>query len=74
VDNTRTGTTDDDVTKDPVPIDEKELTSDKEAMVKRMEDIIQFFLDLLHVTGGDVSHCTSMEERRTNIASKQDHT
>jgi hypothetical protein len=28
VDDTTTGTTDDDVTKDPVPIDEKELTSD----------------------------------------------
>jgi hypothetical protein len=49
VDDTMTGTTDDDVTKDPVPIDEKELTSDE---VKRMEDIIQFFLDLLQVTGG----------------------
>jgi hypothetical protein len=44
VDDTTTGTTDDDVTKDPVSIDEKELTSDEEAMVKRMEDIIQFFL------------------------------
>jgi hypothetical protein len=47
-----TGTTDDDVTKDPVPIKEKELTSDEEEMVKRMEDIIPFFLDLLQVTGG----------------------
>jgi hypothetical protein len=55
VDDTTTGTTDDDVTKDPVPIDDKELTSDEEAMVKRMEDIIQFFLDLLQVTGGDLA-------------------
>jgi hypothetical protein len=55
VDDTTTGTTDDDVTKDPVPIDENELTSDEEAMVKRMEDIIQFFLDLLQVTGGDLA-------------------
>jgi hypothetical protein len=50
-----TGTTDEDVTKDPVPIDEKELTSDEEAMVKMMEDIIHFFLDLLQVTGGDLA-------------------
>jgi hypothetical protein len=55
VDDTTTGTTDDDVTKDPVPIDGKELTSDEEAMVKRMEDVIQFFLDLLQVTGGDLA-------------------
>jgi hypothetical protein len=32
VDDTTTGTTDDDVTKDPVPIDEKELRSDKEGI------------------------------------------
>jgi hypothetical protein len=55
VDDTTTGTTDDDVTKDPVPIKEKELTGDEEAMVKRMEDIIHFFLDLLQVTGGDLA-------------------
>jgi hypothetical protein len=55
VDDTTTGTTDDDVTKDLVPIEEKELTSDQETMVKRMEDIIQFFLDLLQVTGGDLA-------------------
>jgi hypothetical protein len=45
-------TTDDDVTKDPVPIDETELKSDEEARVKRMEGIIQFLLNLLQVTGG----------------------
>jgi hypothetical protein len=50
-----TGTTDDDVTKDPVPIDEKELPSDKEEMVKRIEDIIQCFFDLLQVTGGNLA-------------------
>jgi hypothetical protein len=55
VDDTTTGTTDDDVTKDPVSIDEKELTSDEEAMVERMKDIIQFFHDLLQVTGGDLA-------------------
>jgi hypothetical protein len=55
VDNTTTGTTDGNVMKDPVPIEEKELTSDEEATVKRMEDIIQFSLDSLQVTGGDLS-------------------
>jgi hypothetical protein len=58
VDDTTTGTTYDDVTKDPVPIDEKEMTSDEESMVKRMEDIIQFFLDLIQVTGGDLAPYT----------------
>jgi hypothetical protein len=51
MDDTTNGTTDDDVTKYHVPIDEKELTSDEEAMVKSMEDIIHFFLELLQVTG-----------------------
>jgi hypothetical protein len=55
VDETTTGTTDDDATNDPVPIKEKELKSDEEAMVKRMEYIIQFFLDLLQVRGGDLA-------------------
>jgi hypothetical protein len=55
VDDTMTGTTYDDVTKDPVSIEEKELTSYEEAMVKRMADIIQFLLDLLQVTGGDLA-------------------
>jgi hypothetical protein len=55
VDDITTGTADDNVTKDPVPIEEKELTSDEEAMVKSMEDIIHFFLDLLQVTGGDLA-------------------
>jgi hypothetical protein len=36
-------------------IKKKELTSEEEAMVKRMEYIIQFFLDLLKVTGGDLA-------------------
>jgi hypothetical protein len=55
MDDTTIDMTDDDVMKDPVPIEEKEMTSDEEAMVKRMEDIIQFFLDLLQVTGGDLA-------------------
>jgi hypothetical protein len=55
MDSTTAGTTENNVTKDSVPIEEKELTSDEEAMVKMMEDIIQFFLDLLQVLGGDLA-------------------
>jgi hypothetical protein len=44
MEDTKTGTANEDVSKDPVPIKEKELTSEEEAMVKRMEDIIQFYL------------------------------
>jgi hypothetical protein len=44
MDYTTTCTMDDDVTKEPVPIDKRELRSDEEAMVKIMEDTIQFFL------------------------------
>jgi hypothetical protein len=52
MDDTTTGTTDDYMTKEPVSIEKKELTSEEEAMVKIMEDIIQLFLDLLQVMGG----------------------
>jgi hypothetical protein len=45
VDDTTTGgTAYDDVMKEPIPFEKKELMSDDEAMVKRMEDMIQFFL------------------------------
>jgi hypothetical protein len=55
VDDTTPGTTDDDVTKEPVSIEKKELTSEEEPTVKRMEYIIQFFFDLLQVAGGDLA-------------------
>jgi hypothetical protein len=34
IDDTTTGTTEDDATKEPVPVKKKKLTSDEEAMVK----------------------------------------
>jgi hypothetical protein len=37
---------------EPVPISVKNLTDDEEALVGRMEEIVQFFLNLLQVTGG----------------------
>jgi hypothetical protein len=52
VDDTATGTTDDDVTKELVPTQKKGLLSEEDAMVKRTEDIIQFFIDLPQVTVG----------------------
>jgi hypothetical protein len=55
VDDTTTGTTDEDVTKEPVSNEKNELMNEEEAMVKRMEDIIQFFLDLLQVMGGGLA-------------------
>jgi hypothetical protein len=55
VDDTKTVMTHDDVMKELVPIEKEELTSEEDAMVKRMEEIIQFFLDLLQVTCGDLA-------------------
>jgi hypothetical protein len=47
VDDTTPGTADDNITKELIPANEKELTDEKEAMVNRMEDITQFILDFL---------------------------
>jgi hypothetical protein len=51
VDDTTMGATTDDCNDDPTDNDVKELTAKEEKLVARMEDIIQFFLDLLQVTG-----------------------
>jgi hypothetical protein len=53
VDDTTCGVTDDNVDMEPVPASVTNLTNGEEALVGRMEEIIQFFLDLLQVTGGD---------------------
>jgi hypothetical protein len=55
VDATTTGTTNDDTTMEPVPLEEEELTWSEEELVAKMQDIIQFFLDVLQVTGGDLA-------------------
>jgi hypothetical protein len=67
VDDTTTGTTNDDSKLEPVPHVISDLTSSEETLIAKMEEIIQFFLDLLQVTGGDlapvrcvwylISHC-----------------
>jgi hypothetical protein len=55
VDDTTTGATDDNHNLEQIPSSVRGLTQEKESLVARMEDIIQFFLDLLQVTGGDLA-------------------
>jgi hypothetical protein len=52
IDDTSRGFTSDDTNREPVPIEETELTGDEEDLVEQMQVIVQFFLDLLQVTGG----------------------
>jgi hypothetical protein len=54
VDDTTTGVTNDDTTMDPGPVEVSELTKSEEELIGQMKIIIQFFLDLLQVTGGDL--------------------
>jgi hypothetical protein len=54
-DDTTTGTTNDDTTMEPAPVEEEALTWSEEEMIAKMQDIIQFFLDVLQVTGGDIA-------------------
>jgi hypothetical protein len=51
-DDTTTGTNIDDPELEPIPTDQVELTTSKETLIAKMEEIIQFFLHLLQVTGG----------------------
>jgi hypothetical protein len=53
VDDTTTGVTSDDTSRDPVPIEVTDLTADEAELIDHMQVVIQFFLDLLQVTGGD---------------------
>jgi hypothetical protein len=55
VDDTTTGMTNDDTTMDPVPVELLDLTQSEEELIGKMQNIIQFFLDLLQVTGGDLA-------------------
>jgi hypothetical protein len=55
LEDTTTGATTDDYNAEPTEHDVKELLDEEEKLVARMEDIIQFFLDLLQVTGGDIA-------------------
>jgi hypothetical protein len=55
VDDTTTGVTSDDTNREPVSIEEKKLTADEKERVEQMQVVIQFLLDLLQVTGGDLA-------------------
>jgi hypothetical protein len=55
VDDTTTGTTKDDSELESVSHVISDLTSSEETLIAKMEEIIQFFLDLLQVTGGDLA-------------------
>jgi hypothetical protein len=55
VDDTTTRTTNDDSELEPVSHVISDLTSSQEIIIAKMEEIIQFFLDLLQVTGGDLA-------------------
>jgi hypothetical protein len=55
VDDTTTGTTNDDSELEPVSHVKSNLTSSEEMLIAKMEEIIQFFIDLLQVTGGDLA-------------------
>jgi hypothetical protein len=55
VDDTTTGTINDDSKLKPVSHVISDLTLSKETLLAKMEEIIQFFLDLLQVTGGNLS-------------------
>jgi hypothetical protein len=55
VDNTATGVTNDETTIEPVDTEVTALTLSEEELVGKMQTIIQFFLDLIQVTVGDLA-------------------
>jgi hypothetical protein len=55
VDDTTKGATYDNHNLEPIPSSVRGLTQEEDSLVARMEDIIQFFLDLLQVTRGDIA-------------------
>jgi hypothetical protein len=55
LDDTTTGNTNDDPELEPIYTDRVELTTSEKIIIAKMEEIIQFFLDSLQVTGGDLS-------------------
>jgi hypothetical protein len=52
VDDITTGATDEEHYIQPISSSASDLTPEEESLVARMEEIIQFFLDLLQVAGG----------------------
>jgi hypothetical protein len=54
VDDTTTGSIDDNHHLEPIQFSVRDLTPEEDGLVARMEEIIKVFLDLLQVTGGDL--------------------
>jgi hypothetical protein len=55
VDGTTCGATNDDPYIEPTGVEVQQLTESEEKLVTRMQDIVQFFLDILQVTGEDLA-------------------
>jgi hypothetical protein len=55
VDNTTPGITNNNVSSVSFDVIEQNFTEEEEQLVVKMEEIIQFFLDCLQVTGGDLA-------------------
>jgi hypothetical protein len=55
VEDTATGSTNDDPELELVSHHIPELTTSKETLIAKMEEMIQLFLDLLQITGGDLA-------------------
>jgi hypothetical protein len=55
VDNITTGTTNDDPELEPIFTDQVELITSEETLIANMDEIKKIFLDLLQVTGVDLS-------------------
>jgi hypothetical protein len=55
VDDTTCRTTNDDPDIEPTGVKVQQLTESEEKLVTRMQNIVQFFLDILQVTGGDLA-------------------
>jgi hypothetical protein len=53
--DTTTGVTSHDTAREPVPFEETDLTVDEVELIDQMQVVVQFFLDLLQVTGGDLA-------------------
>jgi hypothetical protein len=54
-DDTTTGVTNDDTAMEPVDVEVTDLTISEEELIGKMQMIIQFFIDLLQVAGGDIA-------------------
>jgi hypothetical protein len=78
VDDTTTGVKYDDTARGPVPLEEMDITTDEVELIDQMQVVIQFFLNLLQVTGGilhQINACCTLshtgEKRCTPMIGKK---